>query len=89
VDSQAFAVGTEVEARYKGRHEWFRAMIVASHRNNTSFDLRYNHELKITMSSHNMRFEANYGAMNSMMLYSLLANWLIFYFFIEAIRTSY
>ena len=81
MDSQAFVVGTEVEARYKGRHEWFRAMIVASRRYNTSFDLRYSHNLKITMSSQYARYcqlwrDEIYGDLFSSG-------------FIEAIRTYY
>ena len=44
VDAHAFVVGTEVEARYRGRHQWFRAMIVASHHKHASFDLRYSHK---------------------------------------------
>jgi hypothetical protein len=38
-ESKVFAVGAEVEARYKGRHAWFHAMVVATHHGGAFFDL--------------------------------------------------
>jgi hypothetical protein len=38
-ESNVFVVGAEVEARYKGRHAWFHAMVVATHQGGAFFDL--------------------------------------------------